>query len=263
MDWDTNGDAVLILDAYADMCDYADEYTQTVLLDGRDIEHPIPAKPALTLDDNLEPVIEPETLSEEEIISLKIYASKFDQGDGGGGGMIRSTDEQIKAEFDKARKFNKATNRICGTCAACCTALPVTELEKQAYEPCCHLGKAGKGCAIYSNRPYGCRAWSCAWLLGMVGENVKDRPDQSGIVVDVALIGGQPYWRVFEMWKDAAGSPKNELTFRKMLFKFPAALIDQERGVWAMMSKPGEEELAQSILQQLEEEHLASLKRVK
>ena len=82
VDWYAKGDAELIFDEYAETCDYADEYTQAVLLDGRDVEHPIPAEPDMILDDNLEPVIEPEDLSEEEIISLKFYASKFDQGDG-------------------------------------------------------------------------------------------------------------------------------------------------------------------------------------
>ena len=69
--------------------------------------------------------------------------------------------------------------RQCGTCTLCCRLLPVKELAKQANERCQH--QRHTGCTIYKDRPMSCRAWSCAWLLGLA--NTK-RPDHAHYVVD-------------------------------------------------------------------------------
>jgi hypothetical protein len=40
----------------------------------------------------------------------------------------------------------------------------VPELMKRPWDPCPHVA-AGAGCGIYAERPAGCRAFICGWLL--------------------------------------------------------------------------------------------------
>lgn len=74
--------------------------------------------------------------------------------------------------------------RSCGGCTACCTILPVGELDKPALTRCQHQ-RSGKGCAIYDRRPQSCVHWSCVWLA--LPEETRDlsRPDRSGYVIDI------------------------------------------------------------------------------
>lgn len=77
--------------------------------------------------------------------------------------------------------------RTCGGCTACCEIVPVKEIGLKAYTRCQHARDAmhvkGPGCAIYAERPYSCRSWSCLWLK-TPGLPPELRPDRCGIVVD-------------------------------------------------------------------------------
>jgi uncharacterized protein len=77
-------------------------------------------------------------------------------------------------------------HRSCGKCDACCEALGVPELDKAFQTPCQHSQKPG--CRIYANRPESCRLYECLWLQGAF--EPEDRPDKSGIVVDVSAENG-------------------------------------------------------------------------
>ena len=82
------------------------------------------------------------------------------------------------------------TPRRCGSCAACCTVLGVTELAKAEHVRCAHIRGHG-GCGIYADRPASCVAYRCRWLYGAGA--VDDRPDRLGIILDTvpALDGGE------------------------------------------------------------------------
>ena len=54
--------------------------------------------------------------------------------------------------------------KTCGSCTLCCTVMGVPELNKRPWDPCPHAA-AGDGCAIYAQRPAGCRTFVCGWLL--------------------------------------------------------------------------------------------------
>lgn len=75
--------------------------------------------------------------------------------------------------------------RQCGDCQLCCKLLPVRPLAKPAGERCQHQ-KVGKGCTIYSTRPFVCRDWNCAWLSDPRTSELR-RPDRSHYVVDGLL----------------------------------------------------------------------------
>ncbi len=75
--------------------------------------------------------------------------------------------------------------RPCNGCTACCTVLGVQEIGKPCGRPCTHAF-ADHGCARYDTRPSGCRAYSCLWSLGLLGDG--DRPDVIGLVFDAAKI---------------------------------------------------------------------------
>lgn len=70
-------------------------------------------------------------------------------------------------------------HRTCGGCTECCTAVAVAELEKPYFARCPH--ETSHGCAVHPHRPHGCRNYTCAWLQGMLAEDL--RPDKSGFVL--------------------------------------------------------------------------------
>jgi hypothetical protein len=72
--------------------------------------------------------------------------------------------------------------RSCGPCTACCHVLGVGALEKPSWESCRH---EANGCAIYDERPGGCKSYRCAWLKGDLDDG--DRPDLVGLIVDTGL----------------------------------------------------------------------------
>ena len=104
--------------------------------------------------------------------------------------------------------------RRCGECTLCCKLLPMKkdkdrevrstitamvaggmlkpedafrmtpDFDKPAGERCPHQ-RHSKGCAIYDRRPFGCRMWSCRWLVND-DTNALPRPDRSHYVIDIA-----------------------------------------------------------------------------
>jgi hypothetical protein len=97
-------------------------------------------------------------------------------------------------------------NRKCGSCKACCTAIPVelTEGHKAANVRCQHL--TSRGCGIYARRPMPCVVWSCRWLMDETTADMR-RPDHSGYIIDVMpdviLADGQGVDCV-QIWVDPA-----------------------------------------------------------
>lgn len=97
--------------------------------------------------------------------------------------------------------------RVCGSCTACCKTHPILELKKPPAEWCPHC-TVGVGCAIYHERPEGCREFQCQWLLGN-GEE-KERPDLSKIVVDsmeIPFLGS-----IIMLFEATEGALSNALT---------------------------------------------------
>lgn len=70
-------------------------------------------------------------------------------------------------------------SRTCGGCTECCMAVAVAELEKPYFARC--RFQNGSGCSAYSARPRSCRQYNCAWLQGMLEEEM--RPDKSGFIL--------------------------------------------------------------------------------
>lgn len=78
--------------------------------------------------------------------------------------------------------------RRCGDCNACCTTMPVLELDKPGHTRCQHV--SSRGCRIYADRPTSCRTWFCLWALGHVPRDW--RPDKLGLVG--TLLGDGSTW---------------------------------------------------------------------
>jgi hypothetical protein len=76
------------------------------------------------------------------------------------------------------------TGRVCGSCNLCCKLVPVPTIGKKAGERCQHQS-AARGCKIYPDRPFACRAWSCRWLAEKAAAGLP-RPDRAHYVVDMA-----------------------------------------------------------------------------
>lgn len=58
----------------------------------------------------------------------------------------------------------------------------VEELGKPMGVLCAHC-RPGRGCAIYEDRPRGCRAFECVWLMDPEMPH-RFRPDQTKVVLD-------------------------------------------------------------------------------
>lgn len=73
--------------------------------------------------------------------------------------------------------------RICGSCTACCTHLPLFGGEG----PCPHAGALG--CRIYSRRPEPCARFACQWLRDPLWP-APWRPDRAGLLCLREVIEG-------------------------------------------------------------------------
>ena len=80
--------------------------------------------------------------------------------------------------------FDKATDRKCGSCTACCTWLGIAELKKYTGDKCKHLRSpayAHKRCGIYSHKPVACSEYLCMWRIGWGKDEWQ--PNKSGILI--------------------------------------------------------------------------------
>lgn len=57
------------------------------------------------------------------------------------------------------------------------------DFDKPAGKPC-PFQRHAKGCKVYKTRPFGCRFWSCRWVVEDDTEDL-DRPDHSHYVIDM------------------------------------------------------------------------------
>src|SRR5690348_12163846 len=65
--------------------------------------------------------------------------------------------------------------RSCGECSACCgPAMPIKfpDLKKAYGQWCPNCASGGGGCTIYETRPSGCRDFACAWLRGLLPDEL-------------------------------------------------------------------------------------------
>ena len=92
--------------------------------------------------------------------------------------MTAQRSSEVSSVFDSTRR----TSRRCGDCQLCCKLIPVEELGKRANERCGHQ-RAGKGCAIYAQRPVSCALWNCRWLVD--SDVDLPRPDRAHYVLDM------------------------------------------------------------------------------
>jgi len=92
-------------------------------------------------------------------------------------------------------------SRPCGPCTVCCTVMGVVELSKPYYTKC--KSESGR-CTIYRNRPESCSGFECGWRMNLFGTNdIKLRPDKSGIVVSVDTDDNGDWLEIFESRKGA------------------------------------------------------------
>ena len=75
--------------------------------------------------------------------------------------------------------------RECGSCGECCWLMSVDEIGLGCDTPCEHFND---GCAIYEDRPDGCRHFECGWLAGAIPEEFK--PDKVKIVTFLSTRDG-------------------------------------------------------------------------
>lgn len=70
--------------------------------------------------------------------------------------------------------------RSCDGCMVCCEVLSIESLGKEKH---CRCEYQANGCGIYERRPLECVAFRCAWLDGLLPEEM--RPDR----IDAMVVG--------------------------------------------------------------------------
>jgi hypothetical protein len=96
------------------------------------------------------------------------------------GALAAPVPQVANVEWQAGPRQPLAPGKSCGTCTKCCTVMGVPELKKPPRVKCAHV-IAGKGCAIYAERPPSCAKFICGWLLDPnMGEELK--PDQCHVV---------------------------------------------------------------------------------
>lgn len=91
----------------------------------------------------------------------------------------------------------------CGPCRACCVVYPLAELDKPKHTPCRHLCETG--CAIHDQpREEVCTGFHCSWEKGLLGQDERMRPDQSGMIIlpQAPLAFDPPRVSAVNDWKD-------------------------------------------------------------
>lgn len=78
--------------------------------------------------------------------------------------------------------------RTCGNCHVCCYETLIESIGKPEGKLCKHYKN---GCSVYDNKPKQCTSYKCSWLEGH-GDK-KDRPDKSGLIVDIKPIDNNYY----------------------------------------------------------------------
>jgi|SRR3954447_3573378 hypothetical protein len=134
--------------------------------------------------------------------------------------------------------------RACGTCMMCCKVPHIEEFNKPAGVWCKHAA-AGKGCAIYDERPGSCRAFFCSWMQdASLGPEWK--PDRSkfvvylqrnGINLQVAVDPGfpnawtrAPYYAQIKQWA-RKGADAGQFVFVRIGPRMIVVLPDQDRDI--------------------------------
>lgn len=118
--------------------------------------------------------------------------------------------------------------RECGTCTACCSALPIHELSKPARQACLHVGRGG--CGQYEQRPASCREFFCGWMRGELPADERYRPDQLGVLVDRFSIRGDPrvHTQCHELWEGASASADFQAWLLPLLEEAPVDLLHRD-----------------------------------
>jgi hypothetical protein len=99
-------------------------------------------------------------------------------------------------------------DRQCGDCQACCFWNEAPEIEKKAAMPCPKI--CSTGCSIHGDRPQSCRAYHCAWKMGLLPMDMG--PLVTNLVVELQLLTPLPgtpprrVWVLRETEPNAASS---------------------------------------------------------
>lgn len=96
--------------------------------------------------------------------------------------------DELVTELDKERP--------CGDCAVCCIVMGVSELGKPYNTKCKHNSNK---CDIYGERPYSCHVFECAWRVGLLGNDISQRPDKSNILFNIDESNNGYWLEVFEV----------------------------------------------------------------
>lgn len=127
--------------------------------------------------------------------------------------QTRKDDKRIDAEVERRMaRFplvmvkSEATERACGGCTACCTAIAVHELDKPMWTDCQHQ-RQGQGCAVYEQRPDSCKSYWCMWQSGML-KGEENRPDKLGVIFDFRCEGTEDAISAWELWEGASDQPQ-------------------------------------------------------
>ena len=155
-----------------------------------------------------------------------------------------------------ADKETTGLNLDCGACTACCRELIIDMpgLTKHAGALCTNCISA-KGCAIYGDRPQGCRDFLCGWRQLPLSE--EWRPDRCEIIVmqepddrEAGVLGG---------WKFFLFGGLDKIFWRPFIL-FVSSLIAADKIVYiSILGAPGEHSRMMAITPEPELKHAVTM----
>lgn len=90
-----------------------------------------------------------------------------------------------KLQAANGRRYaQRAVERECEGCVACCRVKSVDSIAKPGFS-WCPLVEIGTGCSSYATRPSSCATYYCAWRMGFGPASA--RPDRNGNAVVIDL----------------------------------------------------------------------------
>lgn len=120
-------------------------------------------------------------------------------------------------------------DRECNDCTVCCyvAEIPFENHTKPPHKKCLHVlndrGNSPGRCGVYGKdcRPDVCNKFMCAWYRGYGNE--EDRPDLSGVMLNIYNLNGGVYIFVIEVEEGSVlGKGKNIILDMVKKYDYPA-----------------------------------------
>lgn len=139
------------------------------------------------------------------------------------------------------QKKHPRKRKACGSCRECCIVLAVEPMAKPADTPCEKL--CAKGCSIYEARPMSCKAFTCAYVEGLLPSKLKPNLTHT-VIWSTKIIGVNEAEMPVLQANVAKGREMDRKTFKFLLVWSYSTLVILVQGGRNVLYQDGQKILA-------------------